>query len=545
MRLSGGGRKRTLEWASDEIKIFIDSERSYGHSVTKSDVFERYIDILTVRALNIRKAGKIGTCSPEEEAEARNMDDRISKLRAAPKYRQSFTEKLLLWCNAKCLRPHRVSMLSELEEQVRCHLTWKAFDFAQWLAAFGSAEELARFAAKPEQWMKHRSQTVLGFSDQVPLWAKCGAKKFVYAQHELKVTKQAALRASASELAALTDEQWAEKCKGAAEDKIEAALPQPHAQGQRQLRLQGHSEDERFRITYEASQVVRGWFAEGTPRGEVGRGLLVVNGVHCRLSNISASGTWLRDEAFTFKGKEVMRKAGASAGRLMMPWRRLRDVRPNLFESVSVMSQPAAFVDNIILSWTIEEHSKAFPQSVWQRDMFAAAFSQEAASAMFLAHELPCSIAAKMTAVLQLTDTDFAKTFKSRVRAKMNDLRASHVRKCRDQHTWQPFQAGVPEIMEAVVFGHEAMVAESAEKQWVLAGPMAKRLREMLVGWQVAWLAGRLVARLSAAWLAGCSVVCLVGFDWLNGWLAGRSVGWQGGWLAGWLISRLAGWSVG
>ena len=112
--------------------------------------------------------------------------------------------------------------------------------------------------------------------------------------------------------------------------------------------------------------------------------------------------------------------------------------------------------------------------------MFAAAFSETAASAMFLAHELPCSIAAKMTAVLQLTDTDFAKTFKSHVRAKVDTLRADHVRQCRSQHVWTPFKAGVPEIMQAVVSGQLAMVAENVEKQWVLKGPAG-----LIVGWLV------------------------------------------------------------
>ena len=66
------------------------------------------------------------------------------------------------------------------------------------------------------------------------------------------------------------------------------------------LTILGHSAEERFRISYEARQLLHKVFASPeTPIvGSVGRGLLVVPGQWARLSNISEDGKWLRTETF-------------------------------------------------------------------------------------------------------------------------------------------------------------------------------------------------------------------------------------------------------
>lgn len=149
------------------------------------------------------------------------------------------------------------------------------------------------------------------------------------------------------------------------------------------------------------------------PVGEVYKGLLVAHGVHARMSNISEDGKWMKSESFVYKNKLVERKAGASVGNIMSPWRKLRQTHPELFKTVSVMAQPASNVDSVIMSWAVEEQSEDFPCSLFQRDCFAAAFSEPASHALFLGQQLQCTVAAKMTASLQLTDTDFSKKYKS------------------------------------------------------------------------------------------------------------------------------------
>jgi len=115
-----------------------------------------------------------------------------------------------------------------------------------------------------------------------------------------------------------------------------------------------------------------GWFdSEAEVLGIVAQGALVVSAQnHCRLSNISPEGTWVKSETFLWQGREVKRISGNSVGKLMLPWRRLRHSNPELLENLSVYTQPSGNVDSIILTWMIEELSEQFPQTLWQRDCF-------------------------------------------------------------------------------------------------------------------------------------------------------------------------------
>ena len=53
----------------------------------------------------------------------------------------------------------------------------KEFDAALWLAAFGSEEDLVKVVANPGEFMQQRSDVVIGYSDQIPVWVKIGRKK--------------------------------------------------------------------------------------------------------------------------------------------------------------------------------------------------------------------------------------------------------------------------------------------------------------------------------------------------------------------------------
>ena len=87
---------------------------------------------------------------------------------------------------------------------------------------------------------------------------------------------------------------------------------------------------------------------------------------------------------------------------------------------------------------------------------------------MALAQQVSCLVAAKCTSKLQITDSDFAKQFKSLVRKKLIELRHDF------QHQPQPlgkdavFRVGALEIVQAVVSAQQAMSEKNAEDQWVL-----------------------------------------------------------------------------
>ena len=104
-------------------------------------------------------------------------------------------------------------------------------------------------------------------------------------------------------------------------------------------------------------------------------GVLVVSGVHARLSNIDERGRWIEDEMSTYTDKEVKRVKGESCGRILESWRKLRSKSPEVFEEISVMSEPSAFFDSIITHWRQVEIAKRLGQGVWQRDLSLGALS--------------------------------------------------------------------------------------------------------------------------------------------------------------------------
>ena len=87
---------------------------------------------------------------------------------------------------AKLMQPGRMSVLSMEEEEARVKATWKDFDVVLWLAAFGSEEELEKFVGSPQRFIEARSEVVVGFSDQIPVWVKIGRKKEVFCEREVK-----------------------------------------------------------------------------------------------------------------------------------------------------------------------------------------------------------------------------------------------------------------------------------------------------------------------------------------------------------------------
>ena len=184
-----------------------------------------------------------------------------------------------------------------------------------------------------------------------------------------------------------------------------------------------------------------------------------------------------------------MRPAGSSAGALLGAWRSVRASNPELFEHISVMAQPASNVDSIIFVWSQEEMAKDLSLSLWQRDCFSASFTEDAERSMFLSQSIPTTIAAKMTASLQLTDTDFSKQFKSECREHMDLLREAHENDSGQQGLRNVFSPGPLEIMRTVSAAHCKMAEKNVQDQWVLRGLR----RNYMLSYRPDLKAGRLV----------------------------------------------------
>ena len=69
---------------------------------------------------------------------------------------------------ARLLKPQRLVDIDKAEEKRRCHQTWKLSDERVWLCAFGSAEQLAKHAVNPEQFVESPKSIDILQSDQAP-----------------------------------------------------------------------------------------------------------------------------------------------------------------------------------------------------------------------------------------------------------------------------------------------------------------------------------------------------------------------------------------
>ena len=574
-RQSGAGRKIPFPKEVAQLQQWLEVERACGHTVTKAELLREFCSLLRHSAEQLRREAQSSSShlSPLQKAEkvlqAQAREERAQKVSNKRNYAKSFIQKLLKWTGAKFLTAEVVANISELEAEVRCKLTWQEFDCCLWLSTLSTEKELTEAAvvADPAEFVAQRKHLVIGFSDQVPLWAKAPGRKAIFAETEMHPSaakkdfsevrqaiheamhlegdaemlveplpspgfqtprktqstdslggdsvkralsfgstpeKQPALEDAKPEMesatpdkplleAATSENPPAEAIaeKPAVEDESpEKAKPEEHPQrrvtGKQKpasepqpqqslpkrgsLTIQGHSGEERFRITYEARQLLRNIFAspEEPVTGSVGKGLLVVPGQWARLSNISADGKWLNTERFKIGAKEFVHSQGASVGRILEAYRKVRASHPELVAQLDIMSQPAANVDSVILSWCIEKQATEHSCSLWQRDCFSSVFSQSATKAMALAQQISCLVAAKCTSKLQITDSDFAKQFKSLVRKKLIELRHDF------QHQPQPhgkdpvFRVGALEIVKAVVSAQQAMSEKNDEDQWVL-----------------------------------------------------------------------------
>ena len=178
-------------------------------------------------------------------------------------------------------------------------------------------------------------------------------------------------------------------------------------QGQTQKRGADPAGD-KCRITFEARQAVSGYFDSSDPVGHILPSVLVVKGAYARLANITDDHKFIRDDVFWVGDEKIEHKAGQSSRGLMKSYVDLRKAKPELFDGLVLLQQPAAYMDEITTVWTIEDGASRVPQAVHQRDLFSAALGDTAKKTMQLSQTLPSWIASKMTPCLQLTDTDIA-----------------------------------------------------------------------------------------------------------------------------------------
>ena len=346
-----------------------------------------------------------------------------------------------------------------------------SWDRALWLAGAAPEDQLKNVVAVPADFIKHRKEVALIFTDQVPIWVARQGHRQVFAAHEKVRSSKESGKVRDEKVRRINELQPGQMMP----EKIQELVQKQAAEGMSQTRsgAAAFKEDEKFRVTLELRHAVLNYCA-GSGADPIYVELppiLVMYGVHCRMSNIGPDRCWLQDEEFYIGEEHVLRKAGQKIPpHLMENWLDLRDERPEYFEEIIVMQQPAATVDEIIVGWEIEELGKRFPAAVLQRDLLSGALSGRAKMAAVLQHIICCWIAPGMTPVVQLTDTDFSFIFKRRLeQAKLEVVKLLKEQAIKEGRDFE-WKLGAVQVMQMIYSAFREYKLRAEAQQLAMCG---------------------------------------------------------------------------
>jgi len=233
-------------------------------------------------------------------------------------------------------------------------------------------------------------------------------------------------------------------------------------------------------------QAIMHYFDENKkPKGIQLPPIVVMPGVHARISNIGMDDTWVDDEIIKVGQKTIIRKKGdkVDAG-IMKRWRKVRASQPDLVASVVLMQQPAAWRDEVITSWSYHDlHDRlskdGFHNIIMVHDLVGHQLTQTVRKIKYLHNIMQSIIAAEMTAVLQLTDIRAAKMMKEFLHHSKLKMRQMLAEKAASEHTEARYKVGPFEMLWMIRDAIQKMDEKLAKQDWIISGA-----RE--VGW-LAW----------------------------------------------------------
>ena len=180
------------------MKAWLSLERCFGHRIGKADLSAEYLSRLQLEANKHKKASEASDISALKRQdlllEAQKMESKKQAVLSRKNHLKKVQSQLIAWLDAKYVSAELVSTISSTETQTRCMLTWQEFDHSLWLATLASAETLAETqrVADTKAFVEGRAQLVLGFSDQIPLWAKASGRRAIFAEEELRASEHKA-----------------------------------------------------------------------------------------------------------------------------------------------------------------------------------------------------------------------------------------------------------------------------------------------------------------------------------------------------------------
>lgn len=455
------GRPDYLKPVWTETRAWALTEEASQHILSSGDVLADFQDRLET-AIAVRQAEQTaGTLDKTGQAELKAMQQKRDSLADNSKQRDKYKVKLLAKCGLRSRSCQQTANLPPEEEKARLETAWRLWDVLLQQAASPKPDPHLP-VTDVEDWARHREETAITMSDQIPAWLKPSPGKVVTSVLRLKLAReQQKLRAAARKAASTPKAKAKAKAKArqTAGARLRSATRAPGVAA-------------RWRVSFVARQAVRHYFKEDRqPLGVVMPSILVVYGKHCRLENISQKGTWVKSEKFQLGSKTVRRHKGKPVpGSLMRTWRKLRASQPELFAdgSIKVWSQPAAVVDSVIYRWQLESEAEEHRQAVQLVDMFAAAWTVESMHAAALLRRAQTGIAAGCTGLTQVTDTGFGQPAKAALSRWQEELKQRMREKARQQGVHCTYRTGPSDILQAARQMHSRMVELNEKESTIL-----------------------------------------------------------------------------
>ena len=114
-------------------------------------------------------------------ADFESLQKRLRVMHSASELsKQKYWSHILVQVGCGKYKGQRVTKLSPNEEFDRVRLTWESFDRAQYVAKFGTDEELLDVVRDPESWRANVRSTVWILWDHSAVWLKAASGKVVH-----------------------------------------------------------------------------------------------------------------------------------------------------------------------------------------------------------------------------------------------------------------------------------------------------------------------------------------------------------------------------
>ena len=174
-----------------KTQVWAEAEQAAGHPLARLDLlrqFRLYLEKAVEQAKQVPEEDQ----TQKEKAALKVWQTRLAKLEEDRRVRRRQAVYLAAKTGFTERETNLQTPLSQSEEDRRLAKHWQLYDLLLWRAGCGSREDLQDYVAQPEQFIRNRRQTVLTFSDQIPVWLKPGGAGKVL-QHR-SVQRQASLR---------------------------------------------------------------------------------------------------------------------------------------------------------------------------------------------------------------------------------------------------------------------------------------------------------------------------------------------------------------